>query len=312
MVPSFIRGSLNKYMLDRIHILLTYSCPLRCKHCFVFGGPQAKGTFTSPQITKLLSDIQKLGSVAWLFFEGGEPFYHYPLLLQSVKKARDRGFSVGVITNGYFARSEHTAARFLRPLKALGLAMLCVSDDPLHYRAIKDSPAKRTLRAAYQSGLPARRVCVESSTMDQCLDPEWIGQEFHTAFHLRWRGRAAGKLPPALPFQGWETLTRCPHQHLAAPHRLDIDPYGNVQICQGISIGNAWETPLSSLVTNYCPDDHPVIAPLRQGDPAALARAYHFDPAETYADACHLCYASRSSMIDRFPEYLSPRQVYGL
>lgn len=299
-------------MLDRVHILLTYSCPLRCKHCFVFAGPQAKGTFTSTQITKLLSDIQKLGSVAWIFFEGGEPFYHYPLLLQSVKKARDRGFSVGVITNGYFARSESTAARFLRPLVALGLAILCVSEDPLHYRSSKHSPAKRTLRAAYELGLAARRVCVESSSMSQCLDPEWMGEQFHATFHLRWRGRAAGKLAPALPFNGWETFNRCPNQNLAAPHRLDIDAYGNVQICQGISIGNAWETPLSSLVQKDRADAHPIIAPLVQGGPAGLARLYRFEPAESYADACHLCYATRAAMLDRFPEHLAPPQVYGL
>ncbi|HEX6302974.1 MAG TPA: radical SAM protein [Anaerolineales bacterium] len=299
-------------MLDRIHILLTYSCPLRCKHCFVFGDPQAKGTFTTAQITRLLSQIQELGSIKWIFFEGGEPFYHYPLLLQGLRRACEKGFSVGVITNGYFARSEQTAARFLRPLKDMGVAKLCVSDDPLHYRSTQDSPAKRTLRAAFQLGLPAGRVCVESSTLDQSLDPGRMGPEMRTRFNLKWRGRAAGKLAPLLPFEAWGTFTRCPNQDLADPHRLDIDAYGNVQICQGISIGNAWETPLSTLLEDYHADVHPILAPLHRGGPAALAEAHRFDPTETYAEPCHLCYATRQSLIDRFPEYLAPRQVYGL
>lgn len=299
-------------MLDRIHILLTYSCPLRCKHCFVFGDPQAKGTFTAPQIPRLLSEIQELGSVGWIFFEGGEPFYHYPLLLQSVKRACEKGFRVGVITNGYFARSEQTAARFLKPLREMGVAKLCVSDDRLHYRSTQDSPAKRTLRAAYQLGLPAGRVCVESSSLDQSLDPGLIGPEMRTTFHLKGRGRAADKLASLLPFEARDTFTRCPNEDLADPHRLDIDAYGNVQICQGISIGNVWEMPLSSLLAHYRAGAHPIIAPLHKGGPVALAEAYRFDPAGTYADACHLCYATRQSLIGRLPAYLAPRQVYGL
>jgi hypothetical protein len=299
-------------MLDRIHVLLTYSCPLRCKHCYVFGGPRSKGTFTAPQITRLLSQIQELRSVRWIFFEGGEPFYHYPLLLQSVKRALKRGFGVGVITNGYFARSEETAGRFLQPLKDMGVAKLCVSDDPLHYRSTQDSPAKRTLRAAYRLGLPAGRVCVESSSASQSLDPGRMGPEIGTTFLLKWRGRAADKLPPLLPFEAWDTFTRCPNENLADPHRLDIDAYGNVQICQGISIGNAWETRLSGLLEDYHADAHPIVAPLHQGGPAALARAHRFETAETYADACHLCYTTRQALVDRFPAYLAPRQVYGL
>jgi len=29
-------------------------------------------------------------------------------------------------------------------------------------------------------------------------------------------------------------------------------------------------------------------------------------------DACHLCYRTRQALLERFPEYLAPRQVYGL
>ena len=33
--------------LTGIHILLTYKCDRQCDHCFVFGAPNARGTFTS-------------------------------------------------------------------------------------------------------------------------------------------------------------------------------------------------------------------------------------------------------------------------
>ena len=31
-----------------------------------------------------------------------------------------------------------------------------------------------------------------------------------------------------------------------------------------------------------------------------------------FVDECHYCFLVRRSLIDRFPEHLAPRQVYGL
>ncbi len=47
------------------------------------------------------------------------------------------------------------------------------------------------------------------------------------------------------------------------------------------------------------------------GGPAALAREYGFTRRTGCVDACHLCYLVRKALIDRFPQYLAPRQVYG-
>lgn len=61
-------------MLTGIHFLLTYQCPYECSHCFVYGGPRARGTFTLEQILAVLQEAQALGTVQTVFFEGGEPF----------------------------------------------------------------------------------------------------------------------------------------------------------------------------------------------------------------------------------------------
>ena len=31
-----------------------------------------------------------------------------------------------------------------------------------------------------------------------------------------------------------------------------------------------------------------------------------------YVSACHLCYLVRKKLLDAYPEYLAPRQVYGV
>jgi hypothetical protein len=55
-----------------------------------------------------------------------------------------------------------------------------------------------------------------------------------------------------------------------------------------------------------------VIGPLLAGGPAELVRRYDLPREECYADACHLCYEARRALRDRFPEILTPDQMYGV
>ena len=107
-------------------------------------------------------------------------------------------------------------------------------------------------------------------------------------------------------------MKECPHEELEHPGRVHLDAYGNVHICQGISMGNAWQTPLSELVRDYDAGLHPICGPLVRGGPAALAGEYNVDHEAGYVDECHFCYAVRTALLERFPDYLAPRQVYGL
>jgi hypothetical protein len=76
-------------------------------------------------------------------------------------------------------------------------------------------------------------------------------------------------------------------------------------------MGNMWETPLSELVKSYKATEHPVCAALVRGGPAELAKHHELEHEDGYVDACHFCYLMRKALVDRFPEYLAPRQVYG-
>ena len=62
--------------LSGVHFLLTYRCTQECDHCFVFGSPKADATFTSDRLTAVLEQCAAVGSVDWVFFEGGEPTHH--------------------------------------------------------------------------------------------------------------------------------------------------------------------------------------------------------------------------------------------
>lgn len=296
-------------MLTGIHFLLTYQCAFECDHCFVFGSPFAKGTFTLNQVKQVLDQAEKIGTIRSIYFEGGESFLFYPLLIESIKHTRAKKFQVGIVTNAYFATSEEDAALWFAPLRDLGIADLSISDDAFHSDEA-DSPAKRALRAAKQLGLPTNSICIEKPTI-QTRASQPKGAPI-VGGGVVFRGRAAEKLTTGLPTQSWDSFTECPHEDLENPGRVHIDAFGNVYLCQGLGMGNAWHTPLSALVKNYRADAHPIARALIDGGPARLAKEYTVPHDAGYVDACHLCYSVRKNLIDRFPDYLAPKQVYGL
>ena len=297
-------------MLTGIHFLLTYMCNFKCDHCFLYCGPDAKGTFTLSQIKRVFDEATKINTIEWVFFEGGEPFLFYPLMLEGIKIARSMGFKTGVVTNAYYATSEQDVDLWYNPLCKLKISDLSISDDSFHNEEEKDNPAKRALAAAKRLGMPVDSICIEKPTVEEGGTISKGAPVVNGGALLK--GRAVEKLIEGLPKRQWDEFTECPEEDLRNPKRVHLDPYGHVHLCQGLSMGNMWEIPLSELVENYDPDSHPICGPLLKGGPALLAKKYGVKHDDKYITACHFCYLMRLALIDRFPQYLAPRQVYGL
>jgi hypothetical protein len=298
-------------MLTGLHFLLTYMCNSECDHCFLYCSPRSKGTFTLSQIRNLLDEAVKIGTIEWIYFEGGEPFLFYPVMLEGIKIARNLGFRVGVVTNAYFATSVEDIKLWLKPIRELGIDDLRVSNDTYHYENEEDNPAIRTRKAALELDLPAAEIHLEKPSVaigqeeDENKGKPIIGGD--TMF----RGRAVEKLTAGLPLRPWEEFNECPHEDLESLSRVHLDSYGNVHLCQGLSMGNAWETPLSKMVKAYNAGSHPVCSLLVKGGPALLAKEYQVKHDDKYVDACHFCYLIRRELMEKFPQYLTPPQVYG-
>lgn len=299
-------------MLTGIHFILTYECNFECDHCFLYSSPKSQGTFTISQVVKVLDEAQKIGTVEWIFYEGGEPFLYFPLLNESIKRASLKGFKVGVVTNAYGAISEQDAELWLKPLAESGLSFINISNDSFHYGEEAVNPATIASSVAGDLGIETSTICIEPpKTLQPSSSAEEKGHPV-VGGGAMFRGRAVEKLTKNLPFRPWDELCECPYEDLISPSRVHIDSYGNVQICQGISMGNMWRTPLSELVFKYRSNDHPICAPLLRGGPAELAKELGVVPETGYIDECHFCYLARKAIIDKFPDYLSPKQVYGL
>lgn len=298
-------------MITGIHILLSYACTNQCGHCFVFSCPGAKGTFTLGQLRGLIGQLPEIGSVSRIYFEGGEPFLFYPLLLQGIRLVREIGLEVGIVSNAYWATSEEDSQLYLEPLAELGITDLSLSDDSLH-RGDDPGTARFARAAAEKLGIPASVIAIDPPTVDTTADGGSGRGEPIIGGSTMLKGRAVETFAGDLPLRVWSGFTECRPESLDSPKRVHVDAYGNVLLCQGLSIGNFWRTPLAELIASYDGAAHPICGPLLRGGPAALIAEYDVGRNDQYADACHCCYSARRLLLDRFPEYLAPRQVYGL
>jgi hypothetical protein len=296
--------------LTGLHLLLSYRCTHECDHCFVWSSPRARGTMTLAQLRSILQQAKDLGTVDTVYFEGGEPFLFYPILIQGLREASSLGFETGIVSNCYWATSAEDAAEWLRPMAEIGIADLSLSSDLFHGEAMLTQAARNASEAARQLGLPEQTIIVEAPAECAAYSAAAEAEPIRGGA-VRFRGRAATTLTEAVPRRPWTEFTSCPDEDLTDPGRVHVDSFGHLHACQGLIMGNLWERPLKEIVASYDPGAHPVIGSLLEGGPAALARRYGLPDGEDYVDACHLCYLVRDALRARFPELLAPDQVYG-
>jgi MoaA/NifB/PqqE/SkfB family radical SAM enzyme len=294
--------------LNGLHLLLTYSCNLECDHCFVWGSPGQGGTMTIAVVDEILRQAAVTESIEWIYFEGGEPFLHYPVLLHGVRVAAAMGFRVGIVTNGYWATDADVGVEWLRPMEGL-VADLSLSRDPYHGEALVPQ-VEHAQVAARRVGIPTGVISIAAPECTQAVRA--VGQLPDGESALVFRGRAAERLAPKAEGQPWEEFDRCPCEDLREPGRVHVDYGGDVHICQGLRLGNLHRIPLAELCRAWAPNHHAVVGPLLRGGPAELARVHGVTPRPRYADACHLCDATRRALRDAHPQCLGPDQMYGV
>jgi hypothetical protein len=296
--------------LTGVHFLLSYQCTHECDHCFVWSSPRSGGVFTLDMLREVLDQAVELGTVREVFFEGGEPFLFHPLLVEGVRESRARGFSVGIVSNGYWATAKPDARLWLQPLVDLGVSNLSVSSDTFHSEdGTADPRAAFAAAAAREAGLDEVTITIDPPAV--CSSADEKGQPI-VGGSVRFRGRAVETLTEGLPTRPWTEFTECPDEDFVDPGRVHVDGWGNVHLCQGVLLGNLRQSTLAQLMDRYDPGAHPVIGPLVEGGPAELVRRHELPHPDGAVDACHLCYTARCALRDQHPETLGPPQVYGL
>lgn len=263
---------------------------------------------TLSDIRETYREARKLGTVRRIYFEGGEPFLYFPIMLEGLREAKQMGFETGIVTNGYWATTLEDAIEWLKPIAEAGINDLTVSDDSFHYKK-GDNRAKHAVGAARELGLPIGTIAIE--------EPEEYFKEIESGEKpvggaVMFRGRAAEKLLGNLPEKSWKEFRNCVDENFLSQSRVHLDPLGYVHLCQGIAMGNVKKEPLSKLIENFDPLAHPICGPILERGPVGLVEVYGVPHEDAYVDECHLCYSARLALRKRFPECLTPDQMYGV
>jgi MoaA/NifB/PqqE/SkfB family radical SAM enzyme len=263
---------------------------------------------STEQVQSYLRQAWDTKTVDWIYFEGGEPFLYYPVLMRGVQLATSMGFHVGIVTNAFWAVNKNDALTWLKPFADM-VEDLSISCDHYHDCEEDNALAQNALYAAEQLNIPVGLIKIAQP--DQ-MPPEYReGQLPEGESRVMFRGRAVSKLADQYAQRDWEKFDSCVNEDLRDPGRVHVDPFGNIHVCQGIVIGNLNEKTLQSICEDYKPDVHPIVGPLLAGGPAGLVKHYGLPHQKSYADACHLCYEARASLRERYPAVLAPPNMYG-
>jgi hypothetical protein len=230
-------------------------------------------------------------------------------MLKGLQLTKAMGFNTGIVTNNYWATTIKDAKLWLKPIIDSGIDDLSLSDDSFHHDDPKENPAKTATAAAKELGFSVNSICIEKPSVQAPSDDKGAPVVGGGAL---FKGRAVEKLTKGLPTKTVENFVECKHEELVTPLRVHIDSFGNVQVCQGISIGNMWQKPLSQIINEYDATTHPICGPLSLGGPYKLAQIYDVKIDDKFIDECHYCYTVRKELINRFSEHLTPLQVYGI
>jgi hypothetical protein len=176
--------------LSGLHLLLTQECNFECEHCFVWGSPRQSGTMTLRSIREIMRQAESLGTIEWIYFEGGEPFLYYAILLRGVRMAQRLGFRVGVVSNAYWGTDTEDALEWLGPLAGL-IQDLSISSDLFHSVEPLSQAAQRACAAAAELGIPAEVIRIAQPEAANAASGAGQLPEGESA--LMYRGRSAAR-----------------------------------------------------------------------------------------------------------------------
>jgi hypothetical protein len=292
---------------------ITDRCNAKCLHCAFFCGPEIEGHMGPEEAKEYVTDANALGAEI-ICITGGEPML-YPILVEKIISECSRlSFSqIWLFTNGFWAHD--------RP--KLGLTKMFFSIDFFHQSYVPIESVKNAIEASLESSL------------EVSVDARFIGEpneqnEFNSATrsHLEFLGNLLSKVEvvkaqPMFVGRAAESLAKHVEMKplseiltekcqgawaggtLESPLGVDVDEFGFVTICPGLSIGNAREVSLTKIIENYDYQDFTVTAALHDKGIKGLvnlASKDGFAPKRTYVNGCHLCYEMRKFLRNHLPD----------
>jgi len=254
---------------------------------------------------------------------GGEPMLYLYFVKETVSECNRLSIpEIWLFTNGFWANNSSRARTITENLKALGLTKVFLSVDVFHQGYVPIEFIKNAIKASLKADL------------EICIDARFIGKaDENNRYNSATRsfleslenllsnieitraqplfvGRAAESLSKHVKKKPFSEILdeKCPGAWaggtLKSPQGIDVDEFGFVTICPGISIGNTYAASLREILEKYDYQNHAVIAALYDNGMEGLmdlASSNGFVPEEAYVNGCHFCYEVRKFLRDLFP-----------
>jgi hypothetical protein len=231
-------------------------------------------------------------------------------MIKTAEEAVNLGFRVEILSNCYWATCPEDAVEWLFPIGKAKNIELSLSSDFYHGESWETAEVKNAVKAANSLNMKVEILAVKYPNTEVPCPNEIEGAKVGLS-ELMYKGRAFSQLTEKATKKPWREFTKCPYENFLKQDRVHVDPLGHVHVCQGISIGNAWQKPFSKIIEEYNPYENPILEPLVRGGPVALIEKFSLLHDEVYADACHLCCAARLMLRNKYPDILVPDQMYG-
>ena len=325
-------GIVKAYPLKHVASLLyTYRCTIACRHCLFSCSPSLPDIHVSHEHgLEFLRQLRQTDRV--IHIAGGEAMMYYEDVLALCREANKGGFAPHFIeTNASWCTTDELAYERYRAFQDAGLFGVLISADPYHQYFV---PPERRLRA-YQVAVEVfgrENVAAGDLTLEQLDELRRIGRDeqlladYNARSQPRLIGRAGHSLAQFYPdrpladlagdpmWHGGETDASCRREFdPETMWEIHLDPYGNVQTCCGIIVGNVFEMPLQELLADGFHVHNDLVRRVYERGPFALlelAQEHGYQPAERYKQKCHLCWEVRRFLRPYYPETFGPAEIY--
>ncbi len=304
-------------------LLFTYRCTIACKHCLFSCSPKQPNICASLEDSvKFLKQLRATDRV--IHIAGGEPMMYYHQLLKICKMAQEHGCSPHFFeTNASWCINDEITRKRYEEMRNTGIIGIYISADPYHQAFVPPIRRFRAYKIAVEI-FGRENVSAAELSIEQLSEYRNIGQneerlkEFVIENTPKLIGRAGEKLAPFCMDRPIESLA---YDHLWLSGSLDkgcavefngksmweihIDPYGNIQTCCGIIIGNANKKPLSEWMEQDFDTKNKLIQTVKEEGPFGLLKLaikHGYKPKEGYPQKCNLCWEVRKYLRPFFPE----------
>ncbi|MFQ6087605.1 MAG: radical SAM protein [Candidatus Methanofastidiosia archaeon] len=295
-------------------LLITYRCNAKCSHCAYGCHPKLRGRmkFEDAKIYPQSTEPEVV------CISGGEPFLYLDLVLRI---AREANVEVWIFTNCFWAKNFNTAYKIILKLKKVGVTKFFLSMDAFHQEFVPLKFVENTIQASKEIMEVEIDVRIQNSNSNinnearkfvENLSLEDVTVRESKPLYMGRASQLAKYIPKTeIPMEKCEGIWSL--GTLENPQGVDIDCFGNVLLCPGLSIGNTKKNPLSQIVENYSYKKHPIVKILVEDGPSGLldfAKEMGFVLEKGYVNSCHLCYEVRRFLRPYFPNYLTPKNCY--